>query len=306
MVDISIIILNYKAKEWVKKNLDALRLSQQKLAQSGFSWEVFVIDNSEGGDGTIEMVSREYQEVIPVAPLKNIGFPRGNNLAVSLSTGRYILLLNPDSIVEEETLPEMIRYMDSRKDVGISTCKVVLASSGNVDMSSHRGFPTPWNSLTYYLGLEELVAHSKLFGGYHLTWKDMSNEHEIDSCSGTFMMMRREALSDIGGKFSEDYFMYAEDIDTCYRVKEKGWKVTYYPRVKVLHYKGISSGIKKETREISKATAFHRREMIQAFWSDNKLFYDKHLKKKYNPLINFLIYLAIWLQVKIALMRRYI
>lgn len=300
MVDISIVILNYKAKEWVRKNLDSLKNSALLLKKYGYVWEIFVIDNTDGGDGTCEMVNEEYKEAVSVPVKENIGFPKGNNRAVRKSSGRYILLLNPDSIVKENTISEMIKYMDGNKDVGISTCRVELVVNGEIDPASHRGFPTPWASLTYYLGLEKVFPKSRIFGQYHQTWKDLSKEHEIDSCVGSFMMIRREALDEIGGIFCEDYFMYAEDIDTCFRVKSNGWKVMYYPKVKVFHYKGFASGIRKETQAGSTATKEHKIKTISAFWDDNILFFNRHLKAKYPFFVAWAVYFAVWLKKQIA------
>ncbi len=306
MVDVSVVILTYKAKEWVRKNLDSLRKSYPILKTYGYTWEIFVIDNTEGGDGTCEMIEEDYKEVVPIPVKQNIGFPKGNNLGIRKSSGRYVLLLNPDSIVEENTIPEMIKYMDENKNVGISTCKVELVTNKKIDPASHRGFPTPWASLTYYLGLEKTFPKSKIFGQYHQTWKDLSKEHEIDSCVGSFLLIRREALNDIGGVICEDYFMYAEDIDTCYRVKSYGWKIVYYPKVKVFHYKGFASGIRKETQAGSTATKEHKIKMINAFWDANLLFFNKHLKAKYPFFVAWAVYIAVWLKKQIAFRQMHI
>ncbi|MBI4091152.1 glycosyltransferase family 2 protein [candidate division WWE3 bacterium] len=306
MVDVSIIILNYKAREWVKKNLSALKESDEEMAKNGFTKEVFVVDNSDGGDGTCEMIRGEFPDYACIATRENIGFPKANNLAIRKSNGRYILLLNPDSLLEKNTLSEMIRYMDNNLSVGVATCKVELVATGEVDPASHRGFPTPWASLAYYLGFEKIFPKSKLFGGYHQTWKDLSKEHEIDACVGSFMFIRQKALADIGGECSEDYFMYAEDIDTCYRIKTKGWKIVYYPQVKVRHYKGFSTGIRKETQAGSKSTKEHRIRMINSFWDDNLVFYDKFFKKRYPFYVNWIVHVAVNLKKRLALFRMHI
>lgn len=301
MIDLSIIILNFQAKEWVRKNLDALKLQEPLLRENGYSYEVVVVDNSDGGDGTSEMVELEYPQFKAVPVKKNIGFPKGNNLGLQKCSGRYILLLNPDSIIEQDALVKMLKFMDSHPDAGAATCKVLLKLSGKVDPATHRGFPTPWASLSYYLGFERAFPKSRLFGQYHQTWKDLTSVHEVDFCSGTFMMIRKEALEAIGGKFSEDYFMYAEDIDTCYQIRKAGWKVYYYPDAVAYHFKGISSGIKKETQSLSKATSEQKRRMINVFWDDNLMFYNKHFKKSYLFLVTWAVYLAIWIKRQIAL-----
>jgi GT2 family glycosyltransferase len=150
-------------------------------------------------------------------------------------------------------------------------------------MTAHRGFPTPLASFLYFLGNDRL---------YHLTDKDMTMPHEVDAITGAFFLTRKKVLEEVG-YFDEDYFMYAEDIDLCYRIKQAGYKIMYLPDVEVLHYKGISTGLKKHSQHLTKASLETRKKMTGYFYSTMKIFYDKHYKDKYPFFVNWLVYLGI-------------
>lgn len=197
------------------------------------------------------------------------------------------MFLNPDTIVYPNTLGAMIDFMDTHDDAGVATCKVVLPN-GELDESCHRGFPTPWNAFSYFSGISKLFPKSKLFSGYTLTFIDLSITHEIDSAAGSFMLVRREAGESVGW-WDVDYFFYGEDIDFCYELKAKGWKVYYVPTVSVLHYKGVSGGIKIVSKEITTADDKTRRLATRARFEAMKIFYKKHYLKKYPSLITWLV-----------------
>ncbi|MEK7595154.1 MAG: glycosyltransferase family 2 protein [Patescibacteria group bacterium] len=306
MVDVSVLILNYKSKEWVWRNLTALKQSIEYTQKKNVTFEVIVIDGTEGGDGTCPMVWENFKEFSCLDLKKNLGFPSGNNQGLKVAKGRYILLLNPDALVEDNTLAQMVEFMDLRTDVGVATCKLVLLKTGKIDPASHRGVPTPWASLMYYTKLEAIFPRSKLFGGYHMGWEDLEREHEIGACAGSFMMIRRQALEAIGGKFDEAYYMYAEDIDTCFRILKKGWKIMYYPYVKCFHYKGSNSGIKKETQKETLVSKEGKIKAINAFWDDNKLFFNKHLKSHLPLFVTYLVYIGVYVKKWIALKRLHV
>lgn len=258
---------------------------------SADSCEIFVVDNASI-DGSVEMVKKEFPQVNLIASDKNLGFAKANNLALKQAQGDYILFLNPDTIVLPETLPAMLKFMDENKDVGIVTCKVQLAN-GELDWDCHRGFPTPWASLTRFLGIYKLFPKSKIFNQYYLSYLPMAQIHEIDSCAGAFLLTRREVLNEIGF-WDEDYFFYGEDIDLCFRAKKAGWKVVYNPNAKIIHYKGASSGIKKTTQKVTKATSESRQKALRASVDAMRVFYDKNLKGQYPAIVDILVYAGIW------------
>lgn len=277
-MDLSIIIVNYKTQSLTLQTLEsvfAARPPQNKL-------EVILVDNGSG-DGTPEAVGRDYPAVKIIESRENLGFAGGNNLGLRRAKGRYQLLLNSDTLIGKDTLVKMIDFMDSHSRVGLATCRVELAD-GKIDPASHRGFPTPWASLTYYLGLERLWPKSRLFGRYHQGWKDLRTVHEIDTPVGAFFMIRREALRQVG-LLDEKFFMYGEDVDLAFRIKQAGWQISYAPITRITHLKG-ASGINKPVKAI-------RIKTTQAFFEAMKWFYKKHYAKKYGFAVKWLVFLGI-------------
>ncbi|MBI4999286.1 glycosyltransferase, partial [Candidatus Gottesmanbacteria bacterium] len=227
---------------------------------------------------------------------KNLGFAAGNNIGIKASSGKYILLLNSDTIVFPDTLVSMYRYMDTHPEVGVATCRVEFPD-GQLDPACHRGFPTPWASLTYFLGLERLFPKSKIFGRYHLGFLPMDKLHEIDSPTGAFYLVRQEIIDKVGF-LDEDYFMYGEDLDWSYRIRQAGWKIMYYPYVKIIHLKK-QSGRVGENPEVRKQATCH-------FYETMKIFYKKHYKAEYPGVVTVLILLAIEVKKRLDLLQHYI
>lgn len=233
-------------------------------------------------DGSAEVVASEYPWVKLIRG-GDFGFAKGNNDAIKQSTGRYVLLLNADTEVMPDTFEVMLDFMDKHPDVGMSTCKVVLAVNGELDKACRRSFPTPWVSFTKLSGLASLFPKSKIFNRYNLGYLPEDGEYEVDSVVGAFQLVRREVVDKIGG-LDEDYYMYGEDIDWCYRCKLAGWKVYYYPRTKILHYKGYQS----------KAGGKRNPKPLYWFYKSMAIFYQKNLAKKYPKALNWLILGSIW------------
>lgn len=292
--DVSIIIVSYNTKDYIRECIASIKKS--KLSNADY--EIIVVDNASK-DKTMEMIKKEFPEVICIENKENLGFAKACNQGVRDSTGKYLLFLNPDTEVEKETISHMISFMDKSPDAGASTCSVVLPS-GKLDDGSHRGFPTPWNSFSYFSGLTKLFPKNKLFAGYTLGHLNLSETHEIDSAVGAFMMVRRKAGDDIGW-WDEDYFFYGEDIDFCYRLKEKDWKIYFVPHVKVLHHKGISGGIKKHSEGISTADLQTKMIATNARFNAMHIFYKKHYKNKYPSLLTWIVLNAIEMKRKKAL-----
>lgn len=296
MIKLSIIIVNFNSGELLKKCLLTIRASFYPKS----NFEIIIIDNNSTDSSISEAYSVKGITPKMIRNEKNLGFAKANNQAISRSNGNYILLLNPDTKLENNTLKTMVSFMDKNIEVGVSTCRVELPD-GSIDDASHRGFPTPINALFHFLGLGKLFPQSLIFNGYHLGYKNMNETHEIDSCVGAFMLVRRKVGEKIGW-LDEDYFWYGEDIDFCYRVKEMGFKVMYVPITKIIHYKGISSGIKSHSSEFSTANEETKRLATQARFDVMKIFYKKHYQNKYPKIITMLVLLAIELKRKVALL----
>jgi len=277
-MDLSIIIINYKTKDLTLQTLDSVFKADPPPGKM----EVFLIDN-HSQDATPAAVKQQFPQVKQILSSTNLGFAGGNNLGLRQAKGRYILLLNSDTIIEPDTLTVMIKYMDANPQVGLSTCRVELAD-GRIDPASHRGFPTPWASLTYYLGLEKFFPHSPLLAQYHQGWKDLKQIHEIDSPVGAFFFLRKSALNQVG-LLDEAFFMYAEDLDLAFRIKKSGWQVMYVPLTTITHLKG-ASGINSTDKSKKIITT-------KAFFDTMKTFYQKHYRKKYLFFIRWLVFLGI-------------
>jgi len=293
MIDLSIIIVNFNAKDYLKKCLDSVFESDFK------NFEVIVVDNASK-DGSVEELKKFGSKIILITNQENVGFSTANNQGVTKTEGRYVLFLNPDTSVFPNTFRYLIKFMDKNKKAGASTCKVQL-SSGKIDDSCHRGFPTPWNAFCFFSGLEKLFPHSKIFSGYHMGWENINKTHKIQACAGSFMMVRKEAGEDIGW-WDEDFFFYGEDLDFCLELQKKGWEIYYVPRVSILHYKGISSGIKNHSKHLSHADLETKRAATTARFDAMKILYRKHYINKYPTIVTWLVFKAInfkfWISMK--------
>jgi len=262
--------------------------------------ETIVVDNASS-DGSPAMVSEKFPWVKLIKNPHNYGFSKGNNLGIKRARGKYILLLNSDTKVFPRTLRVMVGFMEKNPDVGLSTCRVEL-SDGSLDPACHRGFPTPWNAFTYFLGLERFFPRSRLFAGYHLGWLDLKKTHEIETPSGAFYFIRREVLDQVGF-LDEDFFMYGEDIDFSYRVKKGGWKIMFVPQTKITHYKKKSGRKKEEQGRLTRKAKKIREKTIGYFFETMKLFYDRHYKTKYSLVVRFLVLAGVWLLTQIKLLK---
>lgn len=285
-VDLSVIILNYNTKDLLTKCLEAVFASEL----DGRQVEVLVVDNAST-DGSGEMVKKEFPQVRLIQSQKNLGFSGGNNLGLKKAKGRYILFLNPDTEVFPEALVKMIEFMDGHPQVGVSTPKTLLFS-GEMDPDCHRGFPTPWASVCYFLGLERIFPKSRIFGQYHQFYLDLNQVHEIDAGFGTFMFVRREALEE-AGDWDEDYFFYGEDLDLFYRIKKAGWKAMFYPEALLYHHKGAASGLRKESKGVTKVDRKTRIRAARASIRAMEIFYQKFYRDKYPSWLTLIVLVGI-------------
>jgi len=283
--DLSVIILSYNTKLLLKNCL----LSVLKSKLDDYRVQVIVVDNAST-DGSAEMVKKNFDKKVElVLSKRNLGFSGGNNLGLKSAKGKYILFLNSDTEIRSSALKKMIAFMDKSPKVGACTAKTMLFSGG-MDPDCHRGFPTPWASFTYFLGLEKLFPKSKIFGQYHKLYLDLNKIHEIDAGFGTFLFTRKKIIDSIGG-WSEEYFFYGEDLDIFYRIKEAGWKIIFYPESLVMHYKGASSGLRKESRKMGvvKANRKIRIKTAKASVKAMEIFYQKFYQDKYPRWLTYLI-----------------
>ncbi len=274
---LTISIVNYNAGDYLLRCLESIEKVSDEV-----SLKVVVVDN-DSKDDSIERAQKKFKDVEFILNKENVGFGKAHNQVLKKLDTEYVLIFNPDCQLEKGTLKYMIQFMDENQNVGVSTSKLEK-ENGEMDIASHRGFPTPWASFKYYFLKDDSL--------YHLTDRDMTKTHEVDAVVGAFFLTRKSVLDKVGC-FDEDYFMYAEDLDLCLRIKKAGFKVMYVPEVKTLHHKGISTGIKQLTAEQSKASLETRRKMTGYFYSTMKIFYKKHYAKKYPFFINWLVYLGI-------------
>ncbi len=260
MKDISIIIVNYNVKEFLLNLIDSI-----KKASEGLTTEIIIVDNASV-DGSVELIRENYPDVILIENEKNLGFGKANNIGLERATGKYLLMINPDTIVREDTFRKMISFFEKHPDAGMAGCKV-LNPNGTLQLACRRSFPGPWTSLTKVTGLSTLFPNSKLFAKYNLTYLDENKTYEVDAISGSFMMMKRETYEKVGG-FDPQFFMYGEDLDLCYRVQQAGYKVYYVHETEIIHYKGEST--KRSSIDETKV-----------FYDAMHLFVKKHLSSSF-------------------------
>ena len=283
-MDISIIIVSYNVKEFLRGAIESVRRS---LDYGKLTGEILVVDNNSS-DGSVEMMRSEFPTIELYALEENLGFGRANNLALRDAKGEYMLLLNPDTIVGEDTLRCMVDFMRAHSDVGLAGCKL-LDADGGFQLSCRRGFPTPWASFTKLFGLAHFFPNSRLFARYNLTYLPVDGTYEVDALGGAFMMLSREAYKVTQG-FDEDYFMYGEDIDLCYRAKKAGLKIYYVHETATIHFKG----------ESTKRSAINE---VNVFYEAMHIF----VKKNYGAsrLFGLMLRLGIVLRTGLALMKKY-
>jgi GT2 family glycosyltransferase len=304
--DLSVVLVNFHTPELTLNCIESL----SKTYHNNKIDLQLVLVEVQGEDDFVGQVRRKYPWVIVEETEENYGFGGNNNLALPYATGRYILFLNSDTEVPEETLPEMVEFFGHHPDVAAATCYLEL-KSGGMDPDCHRGLPYPWSSFTYFTGLENLFPRSRVFGQYHKFYLPLDKVHQIEACCGAFLMLRRSVLEDlVEGEecgrpqfWDEKFFFYGEDLDVCKRLKDKDYKLFFYPHVKVYHYKGASSGIRKESAKITKASLETRVRVLSASAEAMKLYFKKHYKDKYPHPVYWLVMQGINILQKLRALR---
>ena len=274
---LSVIIVNYKVKHYLEQCLRSVA-----EASRGIAVEVIVVDNASG-DGSVEYLRERFPDVTIIASEENLGFARANNLAIRNSHGQYVLLLNPDTIVAEDTFRDFIGFMDSTPDAG-GCGAYMLHTDGSFAPESRRGLPTPFVAFCKMSGLASLFPKSRTFGRYYMRYLNENEVNRIEIMSGAFMFLRRDAL-DKAGLLDEDFFMYGEDIDLSYRILKAGYNNYFLPS-RILHYKGEST-VKSSYR------------YVHTFYRAMELFFNKHYAH-YSILLSLPIKLAIWGRAMLA------
>ena len=282
---LSIIIVNFNTKDLLSACLMSLFAFKKKEDQ----WEIIVVDNASQ-DGSIDEVKSQKSKVKSIkihliSNKVNLGYAAANNQGIRASKGDYVLLLNSDTEVRNGTIETMLTYVETHVSIDAATCRVELPD-GSLDPACHRGFPTPWAACTYLLGLERLFPHSTLFSKYHQGYKDLTKEHTVDCISGAFFLIRRKIIEDVG-LLDEAFFMYGEDIDWCYRIRQAGFSIGFYPYVSILHRKK-QSGRAHVNVDLQKRTKSY-------FYETMKLFYAKHYRHRYGFLVTQLVLFGIYL-----------
>lgn len=274
---LSIVIVNYNVKYFLEQCLCSVR-----AAIAGLEAEVFVVDN-HSTDGSIEYLRPRFPEVTFIENSDNPGFAKANNQAIRISQGEYVLLLNPDTVVGEDSLRTLCYFMDEHPEAGGIGVKM-LEGHGQFLPESKRSFPSPWVSFCKIFGLSKFFPNSRLFARYSLPYLDREEIHSVEVLAGAFMLLRREALDKVG-LLDEDFFMYGEDIDLSYRVVQGGY-LNYYIPERLLHYKGES-------------TKHGDIKYVKAFYGAMLIFYRKYYPQA-SWLMSLLIQLAVFLKASLS------
>ena len=281
MITLSIVIVNYNVCGFLEQCLLSLADAVKEMPH-----EIFVVDNAST-DGSDTYIPRRFPQVKYIYNTENVGFARANNQAMALSSGRYVLLLNPDTVVGESVLSEACRFLDDHPDAGALGVKM-LDGDGRFLPESKRGFPSPWVSFCKIFGLAKIFPRSPRFGRYHLRYLDENEINRVDVLSGAFMLLRRSTL-DRCGLLDEQFFMYGEDIDLSYRMTLTG-RHNYYLPLRIIHYKGEST----KTESL---------RYVRIFYQAMLIFLRKHYPH-YKFFAQFSIRLAIYLRASAAAVRR--
>ena len=268
-MDLSVVIVNYQTFELTKNTISSILEYDYP-----FSYEIIVVDNASADDSLSKLKKYFSDQVTFIASSKNDGFAAGNNQGLEIALGKYILLLNSDTVVWENTLESIYSYMEENSDVGACGCRVLL-ENGELDKACKRSFPNVKNS---FFRLFHIPTGSK-DDNYNLDNLADDGVYEIDCLTGAFLFIQKRVLDEIG-LLDETFFMYGEDIDLCYRIKGAGWKIIYYGKSAITHFKGASSKKQKS-------------KLIYEFYRAMYIYYKKHHARELSFIVNFVVYIGI-------------
>ena len=269
-MDLSVVIVNYQTFELTKNAINSIFEFDYP-----FSLEILVVDNASDDDSLSKLQDYFKDKVKFIASGENRGFAAGNNQALKIAEGKYVLLLNSDTVVFENTLENIYNYMENNADVGAAGCRVLL-ENGELDKACKRSFPNVKNS---FFRLFHIPTKSS-DANYNLTNLPDDEVYEIDCLTGAFMFIRKETLGEVGF-LDETFFMYGEDIDLCFRIKKAGWKIIYYGKSKITHFKGSSSKKQKS-------------KLIYEFYRAMYVYYKKHHASESFFITNLIVYFGIF------------
>ncbi len=293
---LSIIILYYNSGNYLDKCLSSLAKSEL----GKYKIETIIVNNG-ATDGIAQAAEKKYRRNIVIntkftySPT-NLGFSAGNNFGLKStnSDSKYILFVNDDVTFFPDTIYRMISFFENNSKVDASTCYVTLAKNNQLAPETHRGFPTPWNTFWHFfgLGIPKLFPRSKIFHGYLGDYKEYTKTETIDCCQGCFLMVKRSVGNKIGW-WNEKYFFLGEDLDFCYKLKQNNFSLYFYPEAKIIHFHGISSGIKKHSGKLTSANRTTKIRSSLASTTAMKIFYRENLMSKYPSILHPLIFLGI-------------
>ena len=279
--DVSVCMVTHNTQEVLRASLVSLF---QSNGQSTF--EVSIVDN-HSKDGTLEMLRSEYPQIQLICLDHNAGYTHPMNLALRAARGRYLMQLNPDTLVSPGMLDGLLAYMDTHPEVGIVTPKVIN-QNGTLQKQCRRSDARPWDVFTYFTGLSHLFPKSRTFAGYLMTYRGENEIHEAEAVSGSCMLIRRAVVDQIG-YLDEVFFAYQEDTDFCFRARHAGWKIVYMPKVSLIHYGGQGG------------SRVHPYRGILQWHRSYYLYYHKHLAKDYFFLVNWVMDVFIGLKLVASL-----
>lgn len=282
-MDLSVIIVNYNVKYFLEQCLHAVQ-----KATTNIKAEIFVVDNNSV-DGSVQLLREKFPSINLIENKENVGFSKANNQAIQRAKGKYILLLNPDTVVEEDTFQKVIDFMDHHLEAGGLGVKMI-DGKGIFLPESKRGLPTPWVAFYKMFGLSKIFPKSKTFGRYHLSYLDKNENHEVDVLAGAFMLLRNSVLEKVG-LLDETFFMYGEDIDLSYRIQKAGFKNYYFADTTIIHYKGEST--KKGSLNY-----------VKVFYNAMVIFARKHFNTRKAGIFSLLIHLAIYFRAFLSISKR--
>lgn len=293
---LSIIVSTFNIRDLLRDCLESVKRAEPTLKNAGYSMEVIVSDN--GSDDTDEMMKKDFPEM-KYSRNGNVGFSRSNNIVRDKCTGKYILMLNADTTVDENTFVESIKYMEEHNEVGAMTCKIVM-TDGSLDKDARRSFPTPWVAFTHMSMLDRLFPTSKFFARYWYGYLSPDIEAEVDVLEGAYCLIPKVVMDKIDW-YDEDYFLNGEDIDLCWKIKEAGYKIMYVPSIKISHYKGAAKGKTQKPGVKVKVDPVIKKKVLLAGADAMKIFYNKHYRNRYPAAMTAVILSGIWVMKQIRL-----
>jgi hypothetical protein len=275
---LSIVIVNWNTKDYLQACLTSIQACPPSKKH-----EVIVVDNAST-DGSAKMVKSEFPEVTLMAGKKNVGYAKGNNKAIKKADGDYILLLNPDTEVSPGAIDSLLAFARSHPDAAAVGCRLI-SPDGSIQRSC-RSFPDPKGVLFEWLKLSSLFSRSRYFGSYRMTYFHYDCDMEVDQPMGSCLLLNRQAIKDVG-YFDEDFPIFFNEVDWCYRAKQRNWRIYFTPDAEVMHFGGASTGLVKRKMAVESREALRR-------------FYEKHYKSRMSPRLYALIMKAVDISTYLA------